>query len=94
MKNTTKSKGGCSGILLFLLFLVLKLTNQIDWSWWWVTSPLWIGFALTLFITLFILLVIVIYIILKYVFNMPLKSKSILSPIDLKLKQILESINK
>lgn len=28
--------------ILFLVFLVLKLTNVIDWSWWWVTAPLWI----------------------------------------------------
>lgn len=28
--------------LLFLLFLGLKLTGYIDWSWWWVTAPLWI----------------------------------------------------
>lgn len=27
---------------LFLVFLVLKLTDHIDWSWWWVTAPLWI----------------------------------------------------
>lgn len=32
--------------LLFLIFLVLKLTGVIDWSWWWVTAPLWIGFVL------------------------------------------------
>jgi hypothetical protein len=38
--KTTKSKGGFSEY--YLIFLVLKLTNQIDWSWWWVTSP-WIG---------------------------------------------------
>ena len=31
--------------LLFLVFLVLKLTNVIDWSWWWVTSPIWIPLA-------------------------------------------------
>jgi len=30
---------------LFLIFLVLKLTNLISWSWWWVTAPLWIPFA-------------------------------------------------
>lgn len=29
------------GPLLFLLFLGLKLTDSIDWSWWWVTAPLW-----------------------------------------------------
>ena len=27
---------------MFLIFLVLKLTGTIDWSWWWVTAPLWI----------------------------------------------------
>ena len=27
--------------LLFVVFLVLKLCKVIDWSWWWVTSPLW-----------------------------------------------------
>lgn len=32
--------------LLFIVFLVLKLTNVIDWSWWWVTCPLWAGIAL------------------------------------------------
>jgi hypothetical protein len=30
---------------LFLIFLTLKLTNVIDWSWWLVTAPLWGGFA-------------------------------------------------
>ncbi len=31
---------------MFLLFLALKLTGVIDWSWWWVTAPLWGGIAL------------------------------------------------
>lgn len=50
--------------ILFVVFLVLKLTGNIDWSWWWVTSPLWlplaivIGFA-ALMITVGIILVIV-----------------------------------
>ena len=25
--------------LLTILFIGLKLTNHIDWSWWWVLSP-------------------------------------------------------
>jgi Transmembrane Fragile-X-F protein len=25
----------------FLIFLILQLTHVIDWSWWWVTAPLW-----------------------------------------------------
>ena len=36
--------------LLFLVFLVLKLTNVITWSWWWVTAPLWIPVALVVVI--------------------------------------------
>ena len=32
--------------ILFVIFLVLKLTGNIDWSWWWVTSPLWIPLVL------------------------------------------------
>ena len=31
-----------SGFLL-VLFIALKLTGHINWSWWWVMSPLWIG---------------------------------------------------
>ena len=30
------------GTILFLIFMTLKLTGDIDWSWWWVTAPLWI----------------------------------------------------
>ena len=29
--------------ILFIVFLVLKLTDVIDWSWWWVTAPLWLA---------------------------------------------------
>lgn len=28
--------------LLFLLFLGLKLAGCIDWSWWWIFSPIWV----------------------------------------------------
>lgn len=36
-------KSGGIGFLGFLglLFIGLKLTHYIDWSWWWVTVPLW-----------------------------------------------------
>jgi hypothetical protein len=27
---------------LGLMFVYLKLTVQIGWSWWWVTAPFWI----------------------------------------------------
>lgn len=40
-------------LLLFTVFLVLKLTKVIAWSWWWVTAPLWLG-ALVAFVILFV----------------------------------------
>jgi len=33
---------------LFFLFTILKLCHVIDWSWWWVTCPIWIGLAILL----------------------------------------------
>ncbi len=45
MANENTSSGIGIGMVLFIVFLVLKLTGTIDWSWWWVTSPLWIPFA-------------------------------------------------
>jgi hypothetical protein len=32
--------------VLALIFVMLKLTHTIAWSWLWVLSPLWIGAAL------------------------------------------------
>lgn len=48
-------------LLLFLLFLGLKLGHVIDWSWWWVTAPLWGGtaIAIAVFIIIFIVKTIV-----------------------------------
>jgi len=31
------------GIILTIIFVVLRLTGVIHWSWWWVLAPLWIG---------------------------------------------------
>lgn len=52
MSNNSSAAGGGIGIgtLLFIVFLVLKLCNVIDWSWWWVTAPLWIPIGLILLI--------------------------------------------
>lgn len=49
--SDNKSTGGIGiGMILFLIFMTLKLTGDIDWSWWWVTSPLWIPILLVGFI--------------------------------------------
>jgi len=34
--------------LLLVAFIVLKLLGVIDWSWWWVLSPLWISLLMYL----------------------------------------------
>ena len=47
--KTVVQGGGVSFLgLLFLLFLALKLTGYITWSWWYVTMPLWGGLAIFL----------------------------------------------
>ena len=45
MAKENTSSGMGIGMVLFIVFLILKLTGVINWSWWWVTSPLWIPFA-------------------------------------------------
>lgn len=40
--------------LLLILFIGLKLTNNIDWSWWWVLSPIWIPFTLSVLLLIII----------------------------------------
>lgn len=41
-------------LLLFVLFLVLKLVGVIAWSWLWVTAPLWIGVILAVLGSIFV----------------------------------------
>lgn len=48
MKNNNNASTGGLGFcsVLTLIFIVLKLLKVITWSWWWVLSPLWIGFLI------------------------------------------------
>ena len=53
--RTQQSSGGIGFLsLLFLVFLVLKLTGVITWSWWLVTLPLWGPLALSVLVLLVI----------------------------------------
>ena len=49
-----------TAIFLFIIFLLLKVFHVVTWSWWIVTLPLWIGFAIWGVITLFALLMMLI----------------------------------
>ena len=41
--SESNTNGGMSvGSILLIVFIVLKLTDNIDWTWWWVLSPIWI----------------------------------------------------
>ena len=42
---------------LTILFIGLKLTGFIDWSWWWVLAPLWVGLAIFAVIAILVLVV-------------------------------------
>jgi len=64
MSNETSSSSS-SGIrfagLLTALFIGLKLTGNIAWSWVWVLSPLWIGF-LAVIVTIIVCALIAVFI--------------------------------
>lgn len=48
------TRGNGEATILFIVFLTLKLTGAVEWSWVWVTAPLWIPIsmiALLLFIS-------------------------------------------
>jgi hypothetical protein len=58
INSSNGSSGGVGlGVILTIIFTVLKLIHVIDWSWWWVLSPLWIGLTLALFIFLIAIII-------------------------------------
>nr|WP_294922143.1 hypothetical protein [uncultured Flavobacterium sp.] len=60
-KNSTNNGGiGFAG-LLTIVFITLKLTHYIDWSWWWVLAPIWIGVAVFIAVIVIVLLIAVIF---------------------------------
>lgn len=55
--NSNISIGGVSfSGLLTILFIGLKLVRVINWSWWWVLSPLWIEAALLIIVICVVML--------------------------------------
>jgi hypothetical protein len=52
VSQVDSSAGGGVGFagLLAIVFIVLKLCKVIDWNWFWVLSPLWIGTALAVIV--------------------------------------------
>lgn len=49
MSNTTKVQDSFPFLsILCLIFITLKLTGYIAWSWWWVLAPIWIHISIIL----------------------------------------------
>jgi membrane protein YdbS with pleckstrin-like domain len=63
MSESSSSKSGGIGFvgLLTIVFIVLKLTKVIAWSWWWVLSPVWISaiFAVAILLVFAIFLLVI-----------------------------------
>lgn len=49
---------------LLILFIAFKLLGIIDWSWWWVLSPLWLPtcIILAIFIVVIIITLVVMFV--------------------------------
>lgn len=55
---SSSSSSGASAVgLLGVAFVVLKLLGVIDWSWWWVLAPFWVGFAFVILVIVILFLV-------------------------------------
>lgn len=64
--QSTSSSGGIGFVgALTILFIALKLTHVIAWSWAWVLAPLWISAIAVIGITLLVLAGFLVYELVK-----------------------------
>ena len=78
MSNSNSNTSGITTLgLLGVVFVTLKLTSTIDWSWWWVTAPFWGGFAILIGFALICFLLGAIFFVLEFVFGASTKKKKI-----------------
>ena len=57
IKKINISLVGVLNVVIFLAFFFAKIFDKIDWSWWWVFSPLWIPTAILLTICIIVALI-------------------------------------
>jgi phosphoglycerol transferase MdoB-like AlkP superfamily enzyme len=55
--SSASAVSGGTGLptILLVVFIVLKLTGVISWSWWWVLSPFWIPLGVVVIGSVFLL---------------------------------------
>lgn len=57
-KSNSSATGGIGFTgLLTIAFIILKLTHNIDWNWWWVLSPIWITLAIVIIVLLIVFVI-------------------------------------
>ena len=62
-----KTRGGIGFLgLLTIVFITLRLCGVIDWSWWWVLSPLWIPVSICIAVALLLCIFGFIYGVVRY----------------------------
>jgi len=55
INNSSSGIGFCG--LLAIVFIVLKLTNVIAWSWLWILAPLWIPLSSVLVVLIIMIII-------------------------------------
>lgn len=61
MSNYQTNYSGVSFVgLLQITFIVLKLIDKIDWSWWWVLSPMWISSIIFILVFIIVILALIV----------------------------------
>ena len=57
--SSSSNSGCCIGLcdLIFIVLLILKLFGLISISWWWVFSPIIIGFVIGLIFLIILILI-------------------------------------
>lgn len=58
MRNNENRRGGGFGLatIIQIVFIVLKLTKIVSWSWLWVLAPTWIGFVIAIVLVIIVFL--------------------------------------
>ena len=84
-----------TGVFLVFLFLKLAEIGQVTtWSWWWVTSPLWIPLAIVLIIMIVVVIAAIILGIISIVLDETYSQRLARKRNKLKFQEKLEEIAK
>lgn len=61
MSNTSSSSTGIGFWgLLQIVFITLKVTNLINWSWFWVLSPVWMSAIFIVCVIIFMVIMVIV----------------------------------